>query len=156
MKIIYTEPQLRIGRLPHLVVVVIGRSPDNAALHLINDRIEEAARGGGTLTTLTAITRYDGPLKADMAVMKERSERLSRLQPPLLGQGFVVGVPGLQGTILRSIVTTVMLLSRSSLKVLANTSEAVTWLRGLPGQVLEIAADPALFTELDGFITGTT
>ena len=87
MEAVHIEPGWKLGRLPGLVFLVVSLSPDNDDVNQFHDLIEAQA-ATERVTALTTVTNPIGPLRADVELVLKRMNRLKRLHPALLGQGF--------------------------------------------------------------------
>jgi hypothetical protein len=89
------------------------------------------------VSTLVIIPRFDGPTRGSREHQRAYLELLAAKAAQHVGTAIVVGVAGLNGTMLRLTVNAVLMLTRPKKPVMVHGSvaDAVGWLRGLPGQV---------------------
>lgn len=136
-----------------LIVVITLRSPDNDMYRAIVAAQEAALARHGTLSILGIIPIFDGPLKADKQAQKEGGAAMAKYGARVLGNATAVTVGGLQGTILRLIISGIqMLQGAKGNKITATIREAVQWLQLLPGQRQSIALDVFLAQHIETLV----
>jgi len=131
---LHTSPALHAYDTDGLLVMVSLQSPDNAVYRKIVELQETAIGRHGRVTVVAVIPRFDGPLRADRQTQEEAGARMRELASHILGNVTAVTVPGLKGTFLRMILTTVDLLNGTNSHIVASIPEAVRWLQHLPEQ----------------------
>ncbi len=142
------------GEKPGLLVGVAFEAPTLETFHFIHDMHEAAVERWGSVSLLTVIPRYGGPLDVAPPVQRERAERMRAFGNRVVGNACAVTVDGLQGVTLRLIVGTLHLMQagRVEMTTTSTVRDAMEWTRALPHQRPELQHDAALESQVDAFV----
>jgi hypothetical protein len=156
LQLLASLPGLLIGESGPLLVTVSTRSPDNERFNFLMDQQEAAIQRHGQASFLTVLPAFDGPMKADASLVKARMQRMDQLASQILGSAMVVTVTGLQGAMVRMILTASLMLQsgRSPTRIFGAIPEALAWLQGLPGQDAGVKARVSLVADVTEFVNG--
>jgi hypothetical protein len=155
VKTIHSRPDLTLGEIGPLLVMVPKSSPDNEAFVFIQDQVEAFAARFDKFAYMLILTSFDGPPKADADTQKKQAERMGKLREKLSFTAVVITVPGLKGTMMRMIVTALTFLPGYNFgltKIFSKVSEATEWMKTQPGLSAELTTDPFLTQSLEDFV----
>lgn len=118
-----------------LLVMITVKSPDKALYEAICQTQLRAVEKWGTVSCLSVVPRFDGPMKVDRATQEAQGKLLAAVADKILISAMAVTVPGMPGTMIRLVLTTANMINRArNSKVIATIDEAVDLVRTLPNQ----------------------
>ncbi len=128
-------PGLVCAEAEGLLVMVAVKSPDNALYTAICGAQLAAVEKWGTISVLSIVPRFDGPMKTDKATQESQGQRLAAVADKILINATAVTVAGMSGTVIRLVLTTVNMLNRTrNSKVESSIDAAVDAVRKVPNQ----------------------
>lgn len=146
---VFASPALHAFEAEGLLVMVSLQSPDNATYRTIVELHEAAVSRHGRVSVLVVIPRFDGPLRADRKTQEDAGARMRLLADKILGSVTAVTVPGLKGTFLRMMLTTIDLLNGTNAHIVGSIPEAVDWVQQLADQRVSIRTAPNLVRTIE-------
>lgn len=136
-----------------LLVMVAVKSPDNALYTAICSAQLAAVEKWGTISVLSVVPRFDGPMKTDKATQENQGKRLAAVADKILINATAVTVKGMPGTMIRLVLTTANLLNRTrNTKVVSTVDEAIEHVRKLPNQRPPIRDDAYLAADVKALV----
>lgn len=136
-----------------LLVMVTVKSPDKPLYEAVCQTQLRAVEKWGTVSVLSVVPRFDGPMKVDKATQEEQGKQLAAVAEKILISAMAVTVPGMPGTMIRLVLTTANMINRArNSKVLATIDEAVEQVRKLPNQRPGIRDNHALRADVQALV----
>ena len=134
LTILHDEPGLVIASWEHVVIGVWWHDTTAQDLMRLADEYRRVAEGQSYLSSLTVL-RVKARLNIDESVRKQGSVIATEFAHVLDGSAVIVEAKGLAATIIRSVLTSIALLSRSSnpVKPFSKIADGCEWLMGLKG-----------------------
>lgn len=131
----YESERIKVGVAGPLVVALYRAAPTVDDMRAL-DRVEEGVLGSYEKLSMVTVVRQTGALNMPSDVRQVSVEMSDKYAPKLVGSALVVATKGLAAAMARSILSALVLAMRGDLplKNFSALPEALTWLRGLPGQ----------------------
>lgn len=134
LQILHDEPGFVIASWRHVLVTVFWRRACVADLEILEDRQEIIKKEHGRFASLSVML---APIRTtiDEKARQKSGEMAKANGTKMIAAAVVVGDSGLRATIMRSILTGIMLLGRtaSPTKPFSNVPDATQWLLSIPG-----------------------